>query len=61
MLIMIELDAIANGGDALLTYTSTSLKDERLDKKDTEHSLLMQFNIDVFDPYGLRVRILENV
>ena len=58
---MIELDAIANGGDALLAYTSTSLKDEGFDKKETEHSLLMQFSIDVFDPYGLRVRILENV
>lgn len=53
---MIELDAIANGGEALLSYSTTGLKDQNDYKRDNEHLLMLKFSIDVFDPHGLRVR-----
>lgn len=58
-MIFTEFDSIANGGDIFLGYTPKILKEEDINNRAIEYSLLIQFNIDVFDPLGLRVRIQQ--
>ena len=58
--ILIEFDAIANGGDVLLGYRpAPSIEEELINLRESEYSLVIQFTIDVFDPLGLRVSIIE--
>ena len=57
--ILTELDAIETGGDVILGYTESASNNTENYGKTIEHSLLVQFNIDVFDSHGFRVRIIN--